>query len=254
MNRFIFILSAFIAYSANAASDDRAKQLINHSTQMMIVSSSDWDTLQAKIQRFERKDVNHSWEKVGEAVPVVVGKNGLAWAEEFKQAEWSGPTKKEGDGKSPAGVFTFGQVFGFHASPIENSLMPYLPIKDTTMCIEDSQSKYYTQIIDANKISDKDWNSVDRMIEQTVYEHGIVVNYNMSNVKPEHGSCIFFHIWRNKDKGTLGCTAMEVSELKSIISWLNPASNPILVQLPISEYQRIQQPWLLPPLMDKMAL
>jgi D-alanyl-D-alanine dipeptidase len=51
------------------------------------------------------------------------------------------------------------------------------------------------------------------------------------------------HIWRGPGQPTVGCTAMAQENLESLISWLNPRSTPLLVQLPITEYQRLRQGW-----------
>ena len=63
---------------------------------------------------------------------------------------------------------------------------------------------------------------------------------------PGDGSCIFLHKWTNSSTGTAGCTAMPAENIEAIVDWLNPKDRAVLVQLPESEYQRLQKEWRLP--------
>ena len=46
-------------------------------------------------------------------VPVVIGKNGAAWGLGLQAPRQDGPVKREGDNRSPAGVFRIGTAFGY---------------------------------------------------------------------------------------------------------------------------------------------
>jgi len=37
-------------------------------------------------------------------------------------------------------------------------------------------------------------------------------------------------------------------QLEPILAWLDPAANPILVQLPQAQYKKLRKPWRLPKL------
>jgi D-alanyl-D-alanine dipeptidase len=62
------------------------------------------------------------------------------------------------------------------------------------------------------------------------------------------GSCVFLHIWSGPAQGTAGCTAMAQDQLEPILTWLDPAKTPILVQLPQAQYKKLRKPWRLPKL------
>jgi D-alanyl-D-alanine dipeptidase len=49
------------------------------------------------------------------------------------------------------------------------------------------------------------------------------------------------HIWGGAGIGTEGCTAMPESQIKTILAWLDPKANPLLVQMPLREYQQTAQ-------------
>ena len=93
-----------------------------------------------------------------------------------------------------------------------------------------------------------DWNSSEHMLREEVYRWGLVVDHNADPVTPGAGSCIFMHIWRGPGHGTVGCTAMPQEKLESVIGWLDPARKPLLVQLPLAQYENLKKRWRLPDL------
>jgi D-alanyl-D-alanine dipeptidase len=78
------------------------------------------------------------------------------------------------------------------------------------------------------------------------YRLGIVVEHNTDPREPGGGSCIFMHIWKGADTGTSGCTAMTIANIQALLAWLNPDDEPVLVQLPEAEYERLKKNWQLP--------
>src|SRR5438132_13114861 len=84
----------------------------NKSLQAVVVTTKDWNTVTGTARLFERKDVNADWKPVGANFPVVVGRNGLAWGDvDVKRAD-NAVSKREGDGKAPAGFFPLTTSFG----------------------------------------------------------------------------------------------------------------------------------------------
>jgi L,D-peptidoglycan transpeptidase YkuD (ErfK/YbiS/YcfS/YnhG family) len=66
------------------------------------------------------------------------------------------------------------------------------------------------------------------------YDYGFVINYNESRT-PGKGSAIFFHVGTNY---TAGCTATSKEQVVSILKWLNPEKNPVIIQSPVSELDK----------------
>lgn len=234
------------ALSASMHAQSQQKLHLQHTTKLILVTTSDWNSVDGTLTRYSR--VGDKWEQVSDPIAVVVGKNGLAWDSQLANGhagQFSGPVKHEADGRAPAGVFNLGESFGFaeSASDIQN----YRRLTPTTECVDDVNSKHYAQIVDRSSIRDVDWNSSEKMRDIDVYRWGIVVRYNMSPAIRSNGSCIFLHIWRAPGQGTAGCTAMPEEALLNTIHWLNSkAANAVLVQLPESEYQRLKTEWSLP--------
>jgi hypothetical protein len=225
---------------------------IASSTQLIVVTTADWNTVEGRLQRFQRPGPGENWQAIGNPVTVVVGKNGLGWgsgivsADALREPNAPDPTKKEGDGKAPAGIFRLSTAFGYAEHEPQTWKMPYLALTQTVECVDDSASKFYNRVLDRNQVS-PDWNSSEHMLRSdNLYRWGIVVDHNADPTKPGEGSCIFLHIWRGPGQGTVGCTAMPQEQLEAILGWLNPKEKPVLVQLPESQYSRLRQTLSLP--------
>ncbi|GAB4413856.1 MAG: L,D-transpeptidase family protein [Bacteroidia bacterium] len=204
--------------------------------QLLVVVTADWDAVSGQLQRYEAQA--GAWQAVGEAIPVVVGKNGLAWGRGVADyRDRSGPVKREGDRKSPAGLFRLGAAFGY-ADPAAATFVkaPYLHVTAATMCIEDGASAHYNRILDEGTVA-PDWNSTDHMLRQDdLYEWGMFVEHNAPEAEAGGGSCIFLHVWRQNDSGTAGCTAMDKARMRELLAWIDPAAEPQLLQVPRGAY------------------
>lgn len=252
----MFVLCAMIA-TFGQTSFAKTNDIAAQSTQMIVVTTPDWNSLQGRLQRYERANSGIAWEPVGNAIPIVLGKNGMAWgsgavALDDVRAK-SDPVKREGDGRSPAGVFGLGTAFGYAPEPLAGTMLPYLSLTSSTECVDDVNSASYNRIIDRSKAT-VDWKSSEHMREVgEAYRWGIVVNHN-GIANPEgaarpvrgEGSCIFLHIWKDAAHGTVGCTAMEPAHIEGLLRWLDPKRKPVLVQLPADVYARVIRQWGLP--------
>ena len=218
--------------------------------QLLVVVSADWNAVDGILYRFQYTPKTLQWESFSHPIPVTLGKQGMAWGRGLIDLDdEKGAHKKEGDQKAPAGLFSLGPIFGdaLHQSYAKN--MPFLLITDDLECIDDSHSVYYNQLVNTNSILKQDWKSSEKMKEMGfLYAIGMVIQHNVHPVKPEMGSAIFMHVWRNKGMGTAGCTAMKEDDLKEIVEWLDISQQPSLIQLPMEEYISKQAQWGLPEL------
>jgi L,D-peptidoglycan transpeptidase YkuD (ErfK/YbiS/YcfS/YnhG family) len=231
------------------------------STQMIVVTTSEWNAVEGRLRRYERATEHKKWRPVGAPISIVVGKNGLGWGigviatDDSDVRVTSDPVKREGDGKSPAGVFALGTSFGYASQPLPGLKMPYLSLTPSIECVDDTGSKYYNRVVDRSVIA-PDWNSSEHMRSVgEAYRWGIVVDHNRTvtapNANPPEpggGSCVFLHIWHSRDQGTVGCTAMSQIDLEALLTWLDPTRKPVLVELPEPTYERLIHPWKLPEL------
>ena len=216
--------------------------------QALVVTTSGWSSVDAALQLFERKSAESSWIPAGERIPAVVGRNGLAWGRGAQpDLPAGGPQKGEGDGRAPAGIFKMGPAFGY--APGESVpwiRLPYRQMTKSSKCIDDPASLVYNRLIEEGKVR-QDWNSREEMKRNDEqYRLGIVIGHNTDPVAPGGGSCIFLHIWDGPSRGTSGCTAVSDVALEEILQRLRPEANPLLIQLPQQEYERLRGPRGLP--------
>ena len=224
--------------------------LIASSRQMVVVTTPSWGDTRGSLVRYSRASVGDAWTIEHAAVPIVVGRTGLAWGVGFDaldDAAHPGPHKHEGDGKSPAGVFPLDTVFGYApASAAPTHRMPYVQLTNVSDCVDDTASAHYNTVVEKSAVPAMDWNSAEHMRSVWQYEIGVIVGYNAAPPVPGRGSCIFLHIWAGPASTTAGCTALDVRELTALVEWLDANRRPMLVQLTASEYQRLRGRWELP--------
>jgi L,D-peptidoglycan transpeptidase YkuD (ErfK/YbiS/YcfS/YnhG family) len=248
--------------SAPAQASTLKSDALARSTQMIVVTTADWNAVEGRLQRYERATVHEKWRPVGDPISIVVGRNGLGWGigvvptDDAQVRSAADPVKREGDGKSPAGVFALGTAFGYASEPLQGLKMPYLSLTSSIECVDDPGSKHYNRILDRSVVA-PDWNSSEQMRNAgESYRWGVVVDHNgtvtgdTNAPEPGSGSCVFLHIWHSHDQGTSGCTAMSQIDLDSVLPWLDPARKPLLVQLPEPTYEQLINRWMLPKLIN----
>lgn len=209
---------------------------IKQAQQLLVVVTCNWDTVPGTLYAFEK--VNGTWVKQF-SNPVVVGAKGLGIGDGIIPVNVTGaPVKKEGDMKSPAGIFAIGDAFGYGSKADAGFIKArYIQAKDTVICVDDAHSIYYNRIISADTARQHDWNSFEHMhLTKDYYKWGLFVQHNSPTAVPGHGSCIFMHIWGSSHEGTEGCTAMKEADILTLLHWINTAKKPLLVQLPVAEY------------------
>jgi len=244
MNAIGFALLMASLAMTGATPDDSP---LKGSQQVLLVLTDGWDAVNGTMQRFERGPGDVAWRAIGPAVSVVVGKSGLAWGRGITSPPGSGPVKREGDGKAPAGVFRLSSAFGQSREKPPGWQLPYRYLDDNVECVDDAASASYNQLTTRGAGAPAGWSSSEKMWQEPLYKWGVVVDHNVTPaVQAGGGSCIFLHTWKGPDRGTAGCTAMEEPALKTTIGWLAPARHPLLVQLPRAEYDRLKKAWGLP--------
>lgn len=210
--------------------------------QLVLVISPNENSRQGMMSTYEHQD--NGWKPKQASVPVTLGRSGLAWGRGLHPAQ-PGTQKREGDGKSPAGMYRFGTIFG-HLPPGEVDFsLPYVQVSSSLECVDDAASRHYNRLVDNRGIT-RDWNSSERMPEVgRQYDWGVFVEHNLP-AQPGGGSCIFLHVWGGPDSHTAGCTAMQENHLLELLYWLDAGRQPLLVQLTAEAYEYWKAGWGLP--------
>lgn len=218
-------------------------------TQLVLVTTADWNASQGQLRRYQFD--GQRWLAVGDSVEVTVGRNGSAWGRGLRETpNDSGPIKREGDGRAPAGMFGIGTAFGY--AERASTALPYAAMSAADYCIDVSDSPLYNQIVDVGKA---DKNAVKGTTEpmrrdlhadgDQRYRQGFVIEHNPQRVAGA-GSCIFAHLWKAPGEATAGCTAMNDVAMSELLAWLRPQARPVFVLLPRDEYARLWREWGLP--------
>lgn len=206
------------------------------SEQLVVVVADNFTTSTAHLQRYVKVDDTYS--KIGSALVVNIGRNGLGWGlgRPFEHAEGE-PLKHEGDGKAPAGIFDLSSVFGYAAA--EDTAMPYLQSGRDLICIDDSSSPDYNKlhsITDRTMVKSFEWMRRD----DTLYELGITVDHNVRG-EEKRGSCIFLHVEKGPKAPTAGCTSMPLPQLRTVTRWLDHDKKPLLIQIPKAYCHQVEK-------------
>ncbi len=167
------------------------------------------------------KDNSGKWNKTI-STKGFVGKNGIT------------DNKREGDGKTPSGVYSLGTGFGIASNPGVN--INYRKVTNNDYWVDDPNSKYYNQWVDITKVQ-KDWNSAEHLYAyKTAYKYGVVINYNTENIVPGKGSAIFLH--NSTGSYTAGCVSVSESNLVNIMKRLTQNSKIVIAK----DYNSIPMP------------
>jgi L,D-peptidoglycan transpeptidase YkuD (ErfK/YbiS/YcfS/YnhG family) len=187
-------------------------------------------------------NVSGVWVQCTNEIAVVLG-HGLAWGRGLHSNSRPGPQKREGDKRSPAGIFALGPAFGYAKNPPAHCRLPYRTITQQDYFVDDPLAKEYNQWIKLRRDVNPPqlWSSAEKMLRSDgLYELGIIIDQNIDPIVKGRGSAIFFHVWRNASTPTVGCTAMAKTNLLNLMRWLDPSEKPLLIQAPVAEVSELR--------------
>ena len=239
-------LTGCIAGYKSARTDARHWQ---DAQQMVLVLVADWDDTRGTLRTYARD--GGAWHQNGDAAEVVVGRNGSAWGLGLNTRHPAkGPVKREGDGRSPAGVFAIGEAFGYADQAVSG--LPYAQMQASSWCVDVSGSPLYNRIVDVRETGADAIVGASEPMRLDLTNHGdqryrlgFVIEHNAQQ-QAQGGSCIFAHLWSTPDSTTSGCTAMADASMERLLSWLDATRRPVFVLLTEDDYARLRDDWQLP--------
>jgi L,D-peptidoglycan transpeptidase YkuD (ErfK/YbiS/YcfS/YnhG family) len=235
-----------VALAATSATAPAALPVPADSRQLVLSVSAGWDSTQALLQAYERGSAAAPWAPIGAPFEASLGRSGLGWGRGLHPGGLLGPQKREGDGRSPAGVFELRGATGYDAERPAGLRLPYRAATPTLRCVDDARSRFYNQLVDESAVA-RDWSSAEQMRRgDELYRRVVWVGHNDAPVEPGGGSCIFLHLRPGPDSVTSGCTAFEPDAMERLLRWLDPRARPVLVQLPQAEREARAAAWGLP--------
>ena len=188
--------------------DKNTKNKLPETSQVVVVRTLPESQALASLCQWQGK----TWYPVFTAnFKAIIGKNGLAAV----------GAKKEGDLKTPQGLFPIGDVFGSKPMKLK---MNYKYITADDKFIDDINSKEYNTWVTGPTLA----KSYESMLIPA-YQVGAVVNYNVKPIVKGAGSAIFLHLWENQNTPTHGCIATDKKHLLAMLHWLDKRQRPYIM-------------------------
>ena len=126
--------------------------------------------------------------------------------------------KKEGDRKTPRGIFGFKSIF-YRKDRINNlkTLIIKKKIEKNMGWCDDTSSQFYNKQITFpfKKSAEKMW------LRNSMYDVLIVIDYNLKPVIKKKGSAIFLHVAKKNYSPTKGCIAVNKKDILFLIRKIN---------------------------------
>jgi L,D-peptidoglycan transpeptidase YkuD (ErfK/YbiS/YcfS/YnhG family) len=187
---------------------------IGGAQQVITVAANGYGTSTATVTAFAR-DAS-GWRQVFGPWFAYIGRNGVAPA----------GAKREGDGRTPSGVYGFDFMFGVDPDPGVN--FPYRNITSSSIVWDDDPSSpNYNEWIDTRTAGVAAAGADPEPMQSTPsYDYGAVIAYNDART-PGLGSAIFLHV--SHGSSTAGCVSLPTDELLDVLRWLDPVRSPLIV-------------------------
>ena len=248
--RIHLLLIAILTFAGAATAAEDQAAAWSDAGQMVVVTTPGWSADHGTLRTYAH--TADGWKEIGQPAPVTVGKAGVAWGLGLNAPREDGPVKREGDLRSPAGVFAIGEAFGYAGKA--DTTMPYRALSATDYCVDVSGSPQYNRIVDARVVGEQAVQGSTEPMRRDIHAHGdqryregFVIEHNPQQ-RAQGGSCIFAHLWKSPADATSGCTAMAPALMQRLLAWLKPQDHPVIVLLPEPAYAKLQAAWRLPAL------
>ncbi|MCX6969541.1 MAG: L,D-transpeptidase family protein [Verrucomicrobia bacterium] len=222
-------------------------ELPQNSRQCLVGIADGWDSSDVTLRLFEKP--GDQWVQAGEEWKGRLGRDGLVWGLGLSPAPEGAVIKREGDWRTPAGVFKIGGAWGYAPDIARRPNLPYEQVTSRDLWVEDPASPLYNQHVRLKTDPSTAWEKKQQMRQDDpAHALELFIAHNAPPAaRPGAGSSIFFHIWRGGGtKPTAGCTTMSEQNLRSLIVAIDPSKNPLYVILPRPDYERLRAAWKLP--------
>ncbi|MCX8021502.1 MAG: L,D-transpeptidase family protein [Syntrophorhabdaceae bacterium] len=181
--------------------------------QVILTLGERTDAFYAIVYLLERSD--RGWDVLLRDIKATVG--ALGFVLPFQ--------KREGDKKTPTGVYPVEFAFGYEREV--KTKMEYIEMTEKDVWVDDVTSRDYNRWV---KIEETDGRSFELMRRMDgKYKYGLVIGYNRNPVIPGMGSAIFIHVWDGEEVPTEGCIALSEEDILKILSLLDPRKKPVVV-------------------------
>jgi len=204
----IFFKSATKEFNSTAGARN-----IQSGQALLVVEQSSLFFTRTKVYALEK--INSEWREAMPPVAATIGRNGFAPKGE----------KREGDGRTPSGIYSLGIAFGYEEKIVTK--MTYRQVLFDDLWVDDVVAPDYNRWVKQNQTAARSFEKMRR--DDNLYKYGIVIEYNTNPIINGCGSAIFFHVWGGDNVTTSGCVAVSEENIKKILAWLDPQQKPLIV-------------------------
>lgn len=128
--------------------------------------------------------------------------------------------KREGDGKTPVGVYEIRRGFGLATPPAAG--IAYTQLSGGEKWVDDVASARYNQWV-TKDTKPVDWKSAEDLPKEAIaYKYVAVIEYNTANIVKGAGSAIFLHC--TEGKPTSGCISVPEEAMIKILGLIQPGT------------------------------
>uniref|UniRef100_I2Q2F2 Uncharacterized protein n=1 Tax=Desulfovibrio sp. U5L TaxID=596152 RepID=I2Q2F2_9BACT len=216
--------------------------------QLVLVVAPTFEADRGTLRRFERQRPDGPWVEAGAPSPCVLGRKGLGVGRGLTPP-LAGPAKRQGDGRTPAGLFPLPLAFGYAEATAARAVgirLPYVAVTDRTACVTDPASDLFGRVV-GPEARPAGLRGQDRMVrDDRANVWGVGIGHNQDHPEAEAGSCLFVNVRPAGGPPTGGSIGCPETVAASLAAWLDPAAEPLLAVLPAKAYQERQAAWGLP--------
>ena len=128
-------------------SSARAAGVPNDCNQLIVALAPDWNSHARPVATL-RALRRGPWQTSRRRhVPVLFGKNGLAWGRGLAGQDEAGLHKKERDGRAPAGVFRIGKIYTYDPALPPGADFPFHQVTTADAWVDDVTSPDYNRFV-----------------------------------------------------------------------------------------------------------
>jgi len=191
----------------------RNAALLDGTNQLLVVFNKAPENETAILVAMEKKGKH--WTMVSAPMTAGIGRKGFA----------APGVKREGDRKSPTGLFLLGQLFCYEKK-VETQ-MPHIQTTPEDKWIDDPNSPDYNQHVRGTTQAA----SFEKLLlNGNDYRYCMVIEYNTNPVIKGNGSAIFLHLAEGENiNPSSGCVVLTQKDMEELLKWMNPKLNPSIL-------------------------
>lgn len=189
------------------------ERLAGGASQALVVTGEGASGFHATLHLLEKR--GGAWRSAAPPLPALIGEKGFA----------PPGGKREGDLRTPSGVFSLRRTFGY--APEIPSRMPYRRVGKDDLWVDDVSSPDYNRWVKRGATAAASFEVMK--LDDHRYRYAIVVEYNTEPVVRGAGSAIFIHLRLGEGESTRGCVALAEEDMVKVLAWLDPAARPVVL-------------------------